>query len=108
MLVETKCDVGDKIYFVFGNPKKNIIVFSATITKISIFTGNNIMYSFGDAKVEVDKEGLMKNKDYIKFGFFYEKDLDKGNSLSNSLGLSNWPVFTTKEKCKEYLRRVTK
>ena len=108
MLVETKCDIGDKIYFVFGNPKKNIIVFSATITKISIFTGNNIMYTFGDARLEVDKKDLMKDRDWVKFGFFYEKDLDKGSSLLNATGMSNWPVFTTKKKCIEYLRRVTK
>lgn len=105
--IETKLDIGDKIFFIFGNPKKNIIVVSAKITRISIYTDHHIMYGFADAKVEVDKENVMK-ADYAKFGFCFEKDLDPKNSLLLQQGLSAYPTFTSKQKCIDYLRKVTK
>ena len=112
MKIETKLSIGDKIFFVFGNPKKNIIVFSAVINKITLFGQRDgsyrTMYNFVDAVVEVNRGPKIGHEDHVKFGFIYEEDLDTGNSLRNAQGMSGWPTFTSKEKCIKYLRKVTK
>lgn len=105
MKIETKCDVGQKIYFVFGDPKKNIIVFSGIITKISIFAKGRVMYHFNEVKLEVDKNNMVKDNSFVQIGFFYEENLD---SFYHPRGMSCWPTFTSKKMCIEYLRRVTK
>lgn len=112
MKIETKLGIGDKIFFVFGNPRKNIVVFSAEISKVTLFGQRDgsyhTMYNFVDSVIEVNRGPKIDIKDYVKFGFVYEEDLDTGNSLRNTKGLSGWPTFTSKEKCIKYLRKVTK
>lgn len=104
MVIETKLEYGDKIYFIHGNPKKSYAVYSATIHHVTIFETGVILYHFIDAKVEVDKDNITSDKCKL-YGYFYEKDLDSGNSLRNELGLSALPVFSSKKLCKEYLKR---
>lgn len=103
MKVETKLDIGNKIYFVYGNPKEHIVVFSGIINKINIFK-DNIMYNFNYAKLELDKDKIFgSNARFNDFGFFYEKYLN--SETASRFGFS-YPVFSSKQKCIEYLRGV--
>ncbi len=105
MKIETKLDIGDKIYFVYGDPKKHIVVFSGIINKINIFE-DSIMYNFNQVKMELDKDKIFgSNAKLYEFGFFYEKYLN--SEKAPRFGFS-YPVFSSKQKCIEYLRRVKK
>lgn len=104
MVLETKLEYGDKIYFIHGNPKKDFVIYSATIHHVTIFENKTILYNFVDAKIELDKSNKSKNICRL-YGYFYERDLDSGNCIKNQLGLSALPVFSSKKICKEYLRR---
>lgn len=104
-----KLELGQKIYYVWGNPKKDIVVFSAMVSRASLFYqkdgSHTVMYNYINSKLVVNKGQEIDESNMQKYGFCYEHELDTGKSLRAGGGLSDWPVFTSKDKCIEWLRK---
>lgn len=96
----------DTLYIVYECSKNNIIILKANIVCIKIYK-HKISYSYNDVKIEHDKFGYMKGKSFPLFGIVDENQINSNNDLLKQVG-SSYPVFTSKEKCKEYLRRKVK
>lgn len=101
-----KLKVGEKIYFVYDNPKYQII-YVAYISRIAIGKTTNFMYNFESAKlVHMNKllvtldEKKYKKKNDIDFGFFYDHNIDSG--IPNG----DIRIFTSKDKCTKYIKEV--
>lgn len=104
-----------KIYVVFGDPKKQVIL-SGIITGIHInckdfenkestvyYTYSRIKFIRAKDKAE---ERKFKNSEIVECGSVCQEFIDcKEKCKSFPVGMSNWPVFTSKEKCIEYLRK---
>lgn len=101
-----KYNVGDTLYIVYECSKYNIIILKANISCIKIYK-EKISYSFNNVKVEHDKFNCMNGKSFPLFGIVDENQINVNNDLLKKLEVS-YPIFTTKEKCKEYLRRKVK
>lgn len=103
---QVKLKIGDKIYFVFGNPKHQII-YSAFISRIVISKNKSMMYNFEDAKlvhtnklaVAIDNP-IISKKNGIDFGFFYD------NNLDSKIPNGNIRIFSSKDKCINYLKEI--
>lgn len=108
-LVEVKAEIGQKIYVVFGDPSKQIIL-SAKISGIAINAnskeerGYTIYYTYSHIKLANKKAKL--NKTFAECGSVDECliDIDCISKKQSSIEMHNWPVFTSKEKCIAYLK----
>lgn len=112
MLVVTKLNLGDKVYFIFGNPAQQLMILSATISQIKVFEKNKkleIEYGYTKIRVEINKSVSKFPADlFTRIGYVSEKMIDDVNFEMNSLhgfSFSDWPTFTTKKLCKEYIRK---
>lgn len=101
-LVELKLNINQKIYVVFGEPAEQTIL-SAKVHSISIDRGG-ITYAYDNIKLIKSKKKL---KEEIFVGTVEEQYVDIGNAEKplNCFASHNWPVFTSKELCINYLRR---
>jgi hypothetical protein len=107
-----KLEMFQKIYIVFGDPKKQTVL-SAVVSHIAINTKDldekefSVTYTYSRIKlVRTKSKMLQKDKDnFISCGSVEGKYIDlKSRKEIYSFGMHNWPVFTSKEKCIEYLR----
>ena len=101
-----KYNVGDTLYIVYECSKNNIVILKANVICIKIYK-DKIRYSYNDVKIEHDKFGYMKGKSFPLFGAVNENQINANNDLLKQLEVG-YPIFTTKEKCKEYLRKKVK
>ena len=101
-----KYNVGDTLYIVYECSKNNIIILKANIVCIRIYK-HKISYSYNNVEIEHDKFGYMKESKIPLFGSIDENQINASNDLLKQLEVS-YPIFTTKEKCKEYLRKKVK
>lgn len=102
-----------KIYIVYGDPKNQCIL-SARVRGIAInekidsdkrysiyFTYNKIKFIRSKKKIPKDFGDKL-----LTVGSVDNDLVDLKEPIAiNSYGMHNWPVFTSKEKCIEYLRR---
>lgn len=116
MQFNTKLNIGDKVYIVFGDPLHTIVIISATIYKMVVEKNKSsneaeIGYYFSSIQIEVDKSKDKKAENNSGFhsdrvGFVYEKYIDKNECPLCCIGFTNAPTFTTKRKCKKYIKQV--
>lgn len=103
-----------KIYIVYGDPKNQCIL-SARVRGISINEKVNseeeecsIYFTYNKIKFIRSKKKIPNNfgERILAVGSVDNDLVDLKEPVAiNSYGMHNWPVFTSKEKCIEYLRR---
>lgn len=101
-----KYNIDDTLYIVYECSKNNIIILRAKIICIKIYK-DKISYSYNNVKVEHDKFGYMKGRNFPLFGTINESQINASDDLLKQLDVT-YPVFTTKKQCKEYLKRKVK
>lgn len=110
---DCKLQMYQKIYIVFGDPKKQIIL-SAYVCGVHItnsdFKNQEVFkyYTYDHIKLVRSKAKVPHNfeANLIACGSVDEKYVDmKSPQTTHPIGMSNWPVFTSKECCINYLRR---
>lgn len=106
---KAKLEIDQKIYIVFGDPERQIIlsgkVFGVTMTRFQLY------YTYDNIKVVKcgNKDPKKFAENLIKVGSVDDEfvDMKNGKPIS-TFGMHNWPVFTSKELCINYLRRFKK
>lgn len=98
-----KYEIGQTLYIVYECSKDSIIILKANIVCIKIYK-DKIKYSYNDVVIDFNKyESYVRM--FQNFGIVDERHIDCNNNLLKNIGVSIYPVFTSKEKCKEYIRR---
>lgn len=98
-----KYEIGQTLYIVYECSKDSIIILKANIVCIKIYK-DKIKYSYNNVVVDFNKyESYVRM--FQNFGTVDERHIDCNNNLLKNIGVSIYPVFTSKEKCKEYIRR---
>lgn len=98
-----KYEIGQTLYIVYECSKDSIIILKANIVCIKIYK-DKIKYSYNNVVVDFNKyESYVRM--FQNFGIVDEKHINCNNNLLKNIGVSIYPVFTNKEKCKEYIRR---
>lgn len=98
-----KYEIDQNIYIVYECSKDSIIILKANIICIKIYK-NKITYSYNNIVVDFNKYNSVVKR-FQNFGTVDEGHIDCSNDLLKNIGVSIYPVFTNKEKCKEYIRR---
>lgn len=98
-----KYEIGQTLYIVYECSKDSIIILKANIICIKIYK-NKITYSYNNVVVDFNKYNSVVKR-FQNFGTVDERHIDCSNDLLKNIGVSIYPVFTNKEKCKEYIRR---
>ena len=98
-----KYEIGQTLYIVYECSKDSIIILKANIVCIKIYK-DKIRYSYNNVVIDFNKyESYVRM--FQNFGIVDERHIDCSNDLLKNIGVSIYPVFTSKEKCKEYIRR---
>ena len=112
-MYDLKLEMFQKIYVVYGDPKNQCIL-SAQVRGIAINADINsekkytVYFTYNKIKFIRSKNKVPKNfgDKLLECGSVYNGLVDLKEPITiNSYGMHNWPVFTSKEKCIEYLRR---
>ena len=98
-----KYEIDQNIYIVYECSKDSIIILKANIICIKIYK-EKITYSYNNVSVDFNKYNSVVKR-FQNFGTVDEKHIDCNNDLLKNIGINIYPVFTNKEKCKEYIRR---
>ena len=112
-MYDLKLEMFQKIYVVFGDPKNQCIlsaqvrgiVINADIKSEKKYT---VYFTYNRIKFIRSKNKVPKNfgDKLLECGSVYNNLVDLKEPIAiNSYGMHNWPVFTSKEKCIEFLRR---
>lgn len=96
-------DIGSTVYLVFASKRegytKNIVfraeVIKATVDKNGVTYNCEINRCMNDRTVDIDK--------YVKFYVFRNANIDTGH---RGMDKQYYPVFTTKERCLQWLKGV--
>lgn len=103
MTYDIKIKPGQKFYQVRGKEKKYVI--KANLSYILINNEINFIkyYAIGKGKVvySEDEENKVGEQAFV-WSPFYNHNIDTGNSFESV------PVFTTKERCVEWLKSIKK
>ena len=103
--VETRMGIDDTLYFLWGDPKKSIVILSGKIFKVNVHRGNKVDYYYDQLKVEVAKIPVTK-MEFGDFGMAHESALNP-HPFRVEVGMINmYPTFTSKEMVKKYLRKL--
>lgn len=102
-----------KIYIVYGDPKNQCILSArvrgiAINEKIDSDKEYSIYFTYNKIKFVRSKKKVLKDfgDKLLTVGSVDNDLVDLKEPVAiNSYGMHNWPVFTSKEKCIEYLRR---
>ena len=101
-----KYEIDQKLYIVYECSKNSIIILKANIICIKIYK-SKITYSYNNVVVDFNKYNSVVKR-FQNFGTVDEKHINCNNSLLKNIEVSIYPVFTSKEKCREYVNRFIK
>lgn len=96
-------DIGTELFLVFASKREGYtknIVFRAEVVKATV-DKDGVTYNCEINRCMNDK--TVKTDDYVKFYMFRNANIDTGYRGSDS---QLYPVFTTKERCMAWLKKV--
>lgn len=98
--VYLQVELEQEVFLVFASKRegyKNDVIIKGKVTKATVYS-NETLYTFEPIKIVTKTKEDLKN--YVSSFLFANANIDTGLRS----GFNRYPVFTTKEKCLEWLK----